>query len=396
MKLVSPVGALTANALRQIPQRLGNALVIVVGIAGVVAVLIPVLALYSGFRTTLTGDGRSDRAIVLARAETTEYNSSLSRESVAVISDASGVRHDSRGEPMVSAEVVLAAPVSRKRDHSDVNVTLRGVGPNYFEIRPELKLVAGRRYRSGTRELLVGAAAQSQFEGLGIGEHVRLEDGDWTVVGVVAGGSGARQSELIADAQTVMSAYKFDNFNSVTAMLESAQAFPKFATALSHDGRLLVSVRSEPQYLAQASAAVNTMLRLVAYAIGSIMSLGAVFAALNATYSAIIARTVEIATLRAIGFAASTVALAVLIETLLLSIVGAAVGATVSYAAFGGATVSTLGGALFDSQLVYSLTLTPGLMGCTILLACGLGLAGGLVPAVRAARANIAIALHEK
>ncbi|HEX4050426.1 MAG TPA: FtsX-like permease family protein [Steroidobacteraceae bacterium] len=395
MKLTSPVAALAGNALRHIPQRLGNALVIVVGIAGAVAVLIPVLALYLGFRATLTGDGRADRAIVLSRAETTEYNSSLSRESVAVITDAPGVRHDARGEPMVSAEVVLAAPVARKRDHSDVNVTLRGVGPHYFEMRPELKLIAGRMYRPGTQELLVGAAARSQFDGLGIGEHVRLQDGDWTVVGEFAGGSGARQSELVADAQTVMSAYKLDTFNSVTATLESAGAFPKFATALSRDGRLFVAARREPQYLAQASASVNSMLRLVAYAIGSIMSLGAVFAALNATYSAIIARTVEIATLRAIGFAASSVALAVLIETLLLSVVGAAVGASLSYTAFGGATISTLGGALFDSQLVYSLAVTPRLIGSIILLACGLGLVGGLVPAIRAARTNIAVALHE-
>jgi putative ABC transport system permease protein len=396
VKLASPVAALTANALRHIPQRLGNALVIVVGIAGVVAVLIPVLALYFGFRATLTGDGRADRAIVLSRAETTEYSSSLSKQSVAVISDAPGVRHEALGDPMVSAEVVLVAPVSRKRDHSDVNVTLRGVGPHYFAIRPELKLIAGRMYRPGTQELLVGAAAESQFDGLGIGAHVRLQDGDWTVVGVFAGGSGARQSELVADAQSVMSAYKLDNFNSVTARLESAQAFGKFAAALSGDGRLLVAVRSEPQYLAQASASVNSLLRLVAYAIGSIMSLGAVFAALNATYSAIVVRSVEIATLRAIGFAASSVALAVLIETLLLSVVGAAVGASLSYAAFAGATISTLGGALFDSQLVYSLAVTPRLVASTILLACGLGLIGGLLPAVRASRTNIAAALNEK
>jgi putative ABC transport system permease protein len=141
---------------------------------------------------------------------------------------------------------------------------------------------------------------------------------------------------------------------------------------------------------------VNSLLRLVAYAIGSIMSLGAVFAALNATYSAIVVRSVEIATLRAIGFAASSVALAVLIETLLLSVVGAAVGASLSYAAFAGATISTLGGALFDSQLVYSLAVTPRLVASTILLACGLGLIGGLLPAVRASRTNIAAALNEK
>jgi len=396
VRLESQVLALTANALRHLPQRLGNALVIVVGIAGVVAVLIPVLAMYRGFRATITGDGRAERAIVLSRAQTTEYDSSLSREAVAIISDAPGVRHDARGESLVSAEVVLPAPVSRKRDHSDVNVTLRGVGPHYFEIRPELKLIAGRMYRPGTQELLVGAAARSQFDGLRIGDRVRLQGGDWTVVGVLSGGRGERQSELIADAQTVMSAYKLDSFNSVTAELESAHALREFETALSADTRLFVAVRSEPEYLAQASADVNRLLRLVAYAIGAIMSLGAAFAALNATYSAVVARAVETATLRAFGFAASSVALAVLLEALLLSVAGAAVGASISYAIFGGATISTLGGALFDSQLVYSLTVTPGLVGSTVVLACTLAMAGGLVPAIRAARANIAVALHEK
>lgn len=396
MQLASQVLALIGNSLRHIPQRLGNALVIVVGIAGVVAVLIPVLAMYRGFRTTITADARADRAIVLSRAETTEYNSSLSRESVAIISNAPGVRHDARGEPLVSAEVVLPAPVSRRHDHSDVNATLRGVGPHYFEIRPELKLIRGRMYRPGTQELLVGAAARSQFEGLGIGDRVHLQGGDWTVVGIFAGGTGARQSELVADAQAVMSAYKLDSFNSVTAELESAHALRKFATALAGDTRLFVAVRSEPEYLAQASGDVDRLLRLVAYAIGSIMSLGAAFAALNATYSAVAARAVETATLKAFGFAASAVALAVLIEALLLSLAGAAIGASLSCAAFGGATISTLGGALFDSQLVYSLTVTPRLVGGTIILACALALAGGLAPAIRAARANIAISLHEK
>jgi putative ABC transport system permease protein len=172
--------ALITTGLRHIPQRLGSSLVIVVGIAGVVAVLIPVLAMYMGFRTTIRGDGRSDRAIVLTRDALTEYDSGLSREAVAVIADAPGVRHDAQGVPIVSAEVVLAAPVARRRDHSDVNVTLRGVGGEYLALRPELHLVAGRMFLPGSQELLAGAAARAQFEGVEIGSQVRLQDGDWT------------------------------------------------------------------------------------------------------------------------------------------------------------------------------------------------------------------------
>jgi len=370
--------------------------VIVIGIAGVVAVLIPVLAMYVGFRATIRADGRADRAIVLSRDATTESESSLSRDSVGIVSNAAGVRHDAQGRPLVSTEVVLAAPVARRRDHSDVSVTLRGVGPEYFAVRPELKLVAGRGFRPGTQELLVGAAARSQFEGLEIGDRVRLQDGDWTVVGVFAGGSGARASELLADAQTVMSAYKLSSYNSTTVTLASDAAMPGFAEALARDSRLFVAVRSEPEYLASESSDVNRMLGLVAYAIGSIMALGAVFAALNSMYSSVATRGTEIATLRAIGFSGRAVAIAVVTEALCLALLGAAIGVGLSYAAFDGVTISTRGGAQFDSQLVYSLAVSPRLVTTAIIVACGVGLAGGFLPAVRAARANIASTLYER
>lgn len=395
VSLAAQIAAVTTTNLRHIPQRLGSSLVIVIGIAGVVAVLIPVLAMSIGFRATIRGDARPDRAIVLSRASTTEYESSLSRENVAIIANAAGIRRGPRNEPLVSTEVILVAPVARKGDHSDVNVTLRGVGEQYFAMRPELRIVDGRTFRAGSQELVVGAAAQAQFAGLEIGNSLRLQDGDWTVVGVFAGGNGSRESEVIADAQTMMSAYKLNAFNSLTVALNSAGSFATFREALARDARLFVDVRAEPEYLETASSSVNRMLRLVAYAIGSIMALGALFGALNSMHSVVAARAAEIATLRAIGFAASAVAIAVLVEALLLALVGAAIGVGLSYAVFNGTTISTLGGAQFDSQLVYALTITPSLVWGTTVLACALGLAGGLLPALRAARASIADSLHE-
>jgi putative ABC transport system permease protein len=395
MSLVRQILAVAAMNLRSVPQRLGNSLVIVIGVAGVVAVLISVLAMSLGFRATVKGDARTDRAIVLGRGATTEYDSSLSRENVAAVMNASGIRHDERDRPIVSAEVILVAPVARKKDLSDVNATLRGVGEQYFVMRPELKLVSGRMFRAGNQELLVGAAAGGQFAGLEIGNQVRLQDGDWTVVGTFAGGNGSRESEVIADAQTVMSAYKLEAFNSVSVMLESDDSIANLKGALVQDSTLLVDVRTEPEYLATASSSVNRMLRIVAYAIGSIMALGALFGALNSMHSAVAVRTVEIATLRAIGFSSTAVAAAVLIEALVLALIGAAAGVVIAYAAFNGITVSTLGGALWDSQLVYSLSITPSLVMIAVLLACALGLLGGLFPAIRAARSNVAHALHE-
>lgn len=395
MSLASQILAVTVVNLRNVPRRFGNSLVIVIGIAGVVAVLISVLAMSMGFRATLKGDGRADRAIVLTREATTEYGSSLSRENVAAVMNASGITHDERDRPVASAEVILVAPVTRKRDESDVNITLRGVGEQYFAIRPELKLLSGRMFRAGNQELLVGAAARGQFAGLDIGNQVRLQDGDWTVVGIFAGGNGSRESEVIADVHTVMSGYKLETFNSVSVLLESEDSFAGLKDELTQNPTLSVDVRTEPEYLASASSPVNRMLRIVAYAIGSIMALGALFAALNSMHSAVAARTVEIATLRAIGFSSIAVAFAVLIEALLLALIGAAAGVAIAYAAFNGTTISTLGGALWDSQLVYSLNITPSLVVIAVALACGLGLLGGLVPAIRAARSNIADALHD-
>src|SRR5262249_12022593 len=152
-------------------------------IAGVVAVLICVLAMYTGFRKTLQGDGRPDRAIVMARAAEDEIGSILTREAIATISNAPGIKRDEAGKPIVSAELLIAVPVARKRDGADVSITLRGVGPQYFVMRPELRIVEGRTYRPGTRELVVGSAAHTQFAGLNVGDKVRLQSGDWDVVG---------------------------------------------------------------------------------------------------------------------------------------------------------------------------------------------------------------------
>jgi len=395
MSAISQIVAIAGTNLRHIPQRLGSSLVIVIGIAGVVGVLIPILAMSLAFQSTIRSDGQPDRAIVLTRIATAEYESSVSREDAARIMNAPEVRRDARGESIASGEVVLSAPVSRKSDHSDVNVTLRGVSGQYFALRPELKLVAGRMYQPGTHELIVGAAAVAQFDGLGIGDRVRLQEGDWTVVGTFAGGNGSRESEAITDAQTMMAAYKLNAFNTLTVRLTDAASFDSFRQAVIRDSKSLMDARTEPDYLASASNEVNRMLRLVAYSIGSIMALGALFSALNSMYSAVAARAAEMATLRAIGFSPAAVAIAVMLEALGLALVGAAIGVGVSYAFFSGATISTLGGALFDAQLVYSLSITPTLAIGVTFLACALGLAGALVPAIRAARSNIADTLHE-
>jgi putative ABC transport system permease protein len=394
MRAAAQVFAVTAVSLRSIPQRLGNSLVIVIGIACVVAVLISVLAMSAGFQRTILGDARADRAIILTLGADSESSSSLSREDVAAIVAAPGIEQSPAGKPIASADVLLVAPVARKSSGADAYITLRGVGAQYFRLRPELRLVSGRMFEPGLHQLIVGAAAQAQFAGLDTGSSVRLHDGDWTIVGVFAGGDTVRESEVLGDAQTVMSAYKLDTFNSASVRLADEGSLTILKRALSLQPDLSVKVLAEPEHLAIVSRSVNRLLQVVAYAIGGIMAIGALFGALNTMYSAVAARTSEIATLRAIGFGSSTIIASILVEALLLAALGACIGIAVAYLAFDGNAISTLGGARWDSQVVYSITITPALAAIATALACGIGLLGGLFPALRVARASVAESLR--
>ncbi len=384
----------TAN-LRSIPLRLGNSLVIVIGIAGVVGVAVPLIAMSMGFRSTIMGDARTDRAIVISRIATEEDSSNLSRDDYGKIMNAPEVRRDARDRPMASGEVLLQAPVARKIDQSDANLTFRGVGPQYFAMRPELRLIAGRMHESGKQELLVGATAHTQFEDLAIGESIRLRDGDWTVVGIFAGSKGSRESEVISDAVTVMSVYSLNSFNSISVVLNDAASFELFRRGVVRETRGGADAHTEEEYLASVSSSVGRMLRIVAYSIASIMGLGAFFGALNSMYSAVAVRSVEMATLRAIGFSGRAVVIAVLTEALILALLGAVIGIGVSYVMFNGATMNMLGGAVWNSQLVFSLSYTPELMIGAAALACLLGIVGGIAPAVRVVNSSIAGGIRE-
>jgi putative ABC transport system permease protein len=394
MRALAQVVAVTAVGLRSIPYRLGNSLVIVIGIAAVVAVLISVLAMSAGFQRTALGGARPDRAIVLSRGAESESTSSLSRDNVAAVLAAPGIRKGVDGKPIASAEVVLVAPVARKSTGVDAYVTLRGVGEQHFDLRRELQLVSGRMFNPGLHELIVGQAALAQFAGLEVGNSIRLHDGEWTIVGVFAGGDSVRESEVLSDAQTVLSSYKLDTFSSVSVLLADARSLATFKDALSFRPGLSVQVLSEPQYLAMVSRSINRLLRVVAYAIGTIMAIGALFGALNTMYSAVASRSSEIATLRALGFNSNTVLVAILIEALLLAALGAGAGIAIAYLGFDGRAISTLGGSRWDSQVVYSLTITPALVAIATAVACGIGLLGGLFPAFRAAHASVVESLR--
>jgi putative ABC transport system permease protein len=394
MSAITQITAVSALNLRNIPQRIGTSLVIVIGIAGVVAVLISVLSMSTGFRKTIDNSARADRAIILSQGAESEAGSSLSRANVLNIVDTPGIKKGFNGKPIVSAETLIAAPVARRGDHSEAYITLRVVGPEAFALRPEFKLVAGRMFQPAVHELLVGKSALGQFAGVEIGDRITLREGEWTVVGVFTSDGNSHESEFIADADTVVSAYAQNSFNSLTVLLDSPESLDGFKDALTTNPALTVDVKREPEYFATVSKPLNRMLNLVAYTIGGIMAIGALFGALNTMYSAVSSRSTEIAMLRAIGFGGGAVVISVLIEALSLALMGAVIGVAFAYFGFNGHAISTIGGTVGSSQLVYSLTVSPPLMAIGMVLACAIGFLGGLFPAIRAARLPVASALR--
>lgn len=384
--------AITAMNLKSIPQRLGTSSVIVIGIAGVVAVLVSVLAMATGFHKTVNSSGRADRAIVLRGGSQAEINSSISRDNALTVLDAAGVRRDAAGKPIGCAELVTIVNLPKISDGNPSNVTLRGSCGQLQTLRPDLKLVAGRMFQPAVREMIVGSGAAQQFKGLSVGGHLSFRDSDWSVVGIFSSGGDAHESELIADADTVQSAFRRTGFQSITALLDAPSSFDAFKDALTTNPTLTVDVKREPDYYAEQSKQLTKMLNFVAYFVGGIMAVGAMFGALNTMYSAVSARSCEIATLRAIGFGAGPVVFSVFAESLLLALGGSAIGAALAWLFFNGNAVSTLGANF--SQVVFHLTVTPALVAGGVWLGLFIGLLGGLFPAIRSARLPIVDALR--
>jgi len=384
--------AVIGMSLQTLPQRIGASSVIVIGIAGVVAVLVSVLAMGVGFRHTLADSGRADRVIILRGGSDAELNSNLTRSDVDTISNAPGLAKDASGKALLSNELVTVVNVPKMDTGTDANVTLRGVGLKLTEVRPELKVFAGRMFRPAVRELIAGVGAAKQFRGLSVGSVLHLRNADWTVTGIFSSNGDVHESELLADVDTVGSSIERSGYSSAVGLLTGAAAFGRFKDALTTDPQLKVDVQREPEYYAAQSKNLTQVINVVGNTVAIIMAIGAMFGALNSMYSAVAARGLEIATLRAIGFGALPVLISVMIEALLLSLLGGVVGASLAWLFFNGHSVSTLGGAF--AQVVFQLTVTRALIITGVVWACVIGLLGGLFPALRAARLPVAEALR--
>jgi putative ABC transport system permease protein len=387
--------AIIVMNLRAIPQRAGSSLVIVIGIAGVVAVLVALLAMAQGFGATLKATGKTDRVMFLSAGVTAELSSVLTPDIVPVLRELPGIVRGTDGRPLASAEVVVITELKRGSgtQRADVNVSLRGVEPAGLKLRPEVQLVEGRWFTPGLREITVGLSASRQFEGAKLGAALKFRGSEWTVVGIFRSDGDAHESELWTDADTARSAFgRGSSASSILAQMTSADAIESIKAAVKADPRLQVDALPELEYFASQSKQFTRQIGMLTGVVATIMAIGALFGALNSMYSAVSTRQVEIATLRAIGFGGLPVALSVLAEAMLLALSGGLIGGAIAYVLFNNMSVSTLGSNF--TQVAFNFAVTPALMEKGLRWALIIGLLGGLPPALKAARQPVVEALR--
>jgi putative ABC transport system permease protein len=380
--------SVTEVGLATIPQRLGACSVVVVGIAGVVAVLVALLAMAGGFEATLKQSGTDDTAIVMRAGAQTEINSVLDHDSAGLVAQAPQVLRNAQGQPIASPELVVVASLPKRSNGLDANVEIRGVGERAWSLRPDVRIIAGRRFGPGLRELIVGKGARDQFAGVDLGSTLKLNGQIWSVVGAFESGD-AHDSELWADTDVVAATYRRGSSTaSVTVRLTGADAFDAYKAALASDPRLTVDVKTTRAYYTDQSAALAKLIRVLGITIAAIMAIGAVFGALNTMYAAVATSSREIATLRAMP-----VIVSVLLETMLLALLGGLLGAALTWVVFNHYTVSTLGSNF--TQVVFAFQVSAPVLWTGLKWALAIGLIGGLFPALRAARLPVTAGLRE-
>ncbi len=380
--------------LRSVRQRWASAIVAVLGIAGTVGVFVAMLSMARGFRATLVASGSPGNAIVMRAGSTTEMMSALTREQVDLVENVPGVARAEDG-PLASPEVVVVAAFPLLGAGSDANVQVRGVSPRVLEVRDNVRIVQGRLFGPGLAELVVGRNVPSTYAGLRLGDRVKFGGGTWSVVGVFDAGGSAFDSELWCDATVLNQVYKRpeDIFQSLTVHLTAPGALTTFRDALTADPRLSVEAESEREYYEKHSRGLTTLITVLGSLVAVVMGIGAVFGALNTMYSAVAERAREVGTMRALGFGAGSVVASFVIEGLLIALVGGLLGC-IAVLPLNGLTTGTMNFQTF-SHLAFAFRITPGLLLVGVVFSLLMGLAGGVPPAIRAARRPVAVALRE-
>ena len=386
--------AVTSLGIRNIPQRLGSSLVAIVGIAGVVIVFVAVLSIGEGFRAAMTVAGSPSRALVMRSGADSEMTSGIGGPEADVIKQAPGLLRDGN-RPIASAENYVLVDLNKRSTQTAANVPLRGVEPTVLQLRDEVKLVEGRMFHFGTNEAIAGRSAVRQFSGADLGSELKSGELKLKIVGVFTANGSVAESEIWADTRLLQGVYRRGNsYQSVLARLDSSASFETFKDWLTTNPQLDVQVRRESEYYAAQSTTMTSLIQGVGYAIAGLMGIGAVFGAILTMYTAVASRTREIATLRALGFNTGSVLVSVLTESMALAVLGGTIGGIVAYVGFNGYQTATMNFQTF-SQVAFAFAVTPSLLVQGLSYAIAMGLIGGLLPAIRAARLPISSALRE-
>jgi putative ABC transport system permease protein len=380
--------------LRSVHVRWKSTLVAVFSIAGVVAVFIAVLAMATGFQKTLVSSGSARNAIVLRGGATSEMESVIELDKIKIIQDLPGVDRDSGGAAIMTSEVVVITAFPMKSSGTEANVEVRGVSQDALKVRNNIKIIQGRFMSPGLNELVVGMNASKKYSGLDLNGTVKIGGSLWKVVGIFDAGGSVFDSEVWCDANNLNQTYKRPQniFQSATVHLTSEDAFNTFKNAISTDPRLTLDTERENLYYEKQSQMVSKLIRVLGFLVASVMAIGAIFGAINTMYSAVSARSVEIATLRALGFRGRHIIVSFIMESIFISLIGGVVGVLVILP-INNSAASTMNWQTF-SQISFSFLITPALIVQGIIFAVFMGFLGGLFPAFRASRLPIAAALR--
>jgi putative ABC transport system permease protein len=387
------MGLITNYNLRSMIVRKGTAAMTAGGIAMVVSVFVMTLAIAQGFKATLVASGSPGNAIVLRKGATAETVSAVLRSDVPIIESLPQVARGADGRALSSPELVTIIALPRQTDNQPANVPVRGVGLRAFEVRDTLKFVEGRRFTPGTREVNVGRLAVGRFKGLTVGSDLKFGSSTWQVVGVFTADDAAFESEVWGDVDVMMPAFQRNGYQSITVKLADPSMFDSFEAAVKGDPRLYLQPKRELEYYAEQSQAMTTVIRVFGTFVTLILSIGAMFGAMNTMYAAVAYRTREIGTLRALGFSGYRIVTAFMAESIALALVGGVIGCLLALPVHGLST-GTTNFASF-TEVAFKFRITPALMAGGLVFSAVMGAVGGLLPAIRAARIPVARALRE-
>ncbi|MFM0049421.1 ABC transporter permease [Caballeronia grimmiae] len=364
------------------------------GLALVVFVFATVLMLDAGLKKTLVSTGERDNVVVIRKGAETEIQSSIDRAQANVLEMHPSVALNGNGEPLASKETVVLISLTKLGTNTPANVVIRGVSAMGVELRPQVKLTAGRMFKHGSSEIIVGSSIAKGFGGTRIGEHLRFAQRDWTVVGHFDAGGSGFDSEIWGDADQLMQSFRRTTFSSMIVRLTRSDAFDRFKSDIDVDPRLADEAKREQVFYGDQSKALSTFINILGVTLSVIFSIAAMIGAMITMYASVANRVAEIGTLRALGFKRIDVLFAFLLEALLLGLVGGMAGlgcaALMQFASFSTTNFQTF------ADLSFRFILTPSVVARTVVFSLVMGFVGGFLPALRASRLSIVDALRAR